>query len=88
MNLAAFCGWKRPSNLKCCMKTIVGIVGAVLIFSGVFLITGMFLLPVLPPVMQPTIKVGSFFYTTNLLGMALGCLAGYASYSATVAKKK
>jgi hypothetical protein len=69
------------------MKVVTGIVGGTLIFVGVFFITGLFLLPLLPTWTHPTLTVGGL-YTNNLLGIALGFVAGLLCYSAAVAKKK
>jgi hypothetical protein len=69
------------------MKLITGIVGGALICVGVFFVTGLFLLPVLPSWAQPTLTVGTMV-TNNLLGVVLGFMAGLLSYSAAVAKPK
>ena len=69
------------------MKVITGVVGGTLISVGVFLITGLFLLPLLPPWTHTSLNMGGL-NTNNLLGVVLGFVAGLVTYSAAMGGKK
>jgi drug/metabolite transporter (DMT)-like permease len=69
------------------IRYLTAIIGALLIFAGVFFICGVFLNPHLPDLFQSYIHIGTFG-TNNLAGIILGLLAAASSFFATLRRKK
>jgi len=69
------------------MRYLTAIIGALLIFAGVFFICGIFITPHLPGFFQSYIHIGSFG-TNNLVGVILGLIAAASSFFATLRIKK
>jgi hypothetical protein len=69
------------------MRYLTAIIGALLIFVGVFFICGIFLTPHLPGFFQSYVHIGSFG-TNNLVGVVLGLIAAASSFFATLKMKK
>jgi predicted permease len=69
------------------MKYVVAIIGAALVFVGVFFLWGAFINPMLPSIFQSYIHIGAFG-TNNLLGVILGLAAAASSFFATLKMKK
>jgi hypothetical protein len=65
------------------VRHTVGIVGALFMFVAVFLLSGIFLLPLLPDALRPSVSIAGIT-TNNLVGLALGAGAAASSYRATV----
>jgi hypothetical protein len=64
------------------MRYITALVGALLIFAGVFILTAI-LVAFLPPIFSATVTIGAF-YTNNIIGVLLGSVAATASFRATL----
>jgi hypothetical protein len=69
------------------LKYIVASLGAVFIFASVFLLWGIIVNPLLPPVFNAYVHVGEFG-TNNWLGAILGLIAASLSFRATLRKQK
>ena len=65
------------------LRHTVGIVGGLFMFAAVFLLSGIFLLPLLPHALRPSVSIAGIT-TNNLVGLALGAAAAASSYRATV----
>jgi hypothetical protein len=68
------------------MRYVTAILGAILIFAGIFLLSAIALV-FLPAVFRTEVHVGGF-YTNNLIGVVLGSLGGSASFRATIRHAK
>jgi len=73
--------------MKSLLTFTVAVIGAVLVFLGVFFVWGAFINPLLPALFQANIHIGQFG-TNNWLGVILGLIAAASSYRATLRLKK
>ena len=69
------------------IRYLTAIIGALLIFAGVFFICGIFITPHLPEIFQSYIPSENFG-TNNIVGVVLGLIAGASSFFATIRMKK
>jgi hypothetical protein len=67
-------------------RYVTAVVGAILIFGGVFLICGIFVTPNLPGYFQSYVHVAAIG-TNNPLGVLLGLAAAVSSFLATLKTK-
>lgn len=65
----------------------VAIIGAALVFIGVFFLWGVFINPLLPGIFQAYVHFG-YLGTNNWLGWVLGSIAATSSFRATLKKQK
>jgi len=73
--------------MKNLLKYVVAVIGAALVFVGVFLIWGAFINPLLPSIFQSYMHIGGFG-TNNFVGVILGIAAAASSFFATLKMKK
>lgn len=73
--------------MKNFVKYAVAVIGAALVFIGVFFVWGAFINPLLPGVFQAYIHIGDFG-TNNWLGVILGLIAAASSFRATLKIQK
>lgn len=68
------------------MRWLVGIIGFVLVFVGVFLSSGLLLAWLFPKALAYQLILGEIS-TNNPVGLVLGLLAGVHSFRASIRKK-
>lgn len=68
------------------MRWLVAILGALLIFVGVFLVSGLALAMIFPQALKYNVGVGSLS-TNNPVGLALGALAAAQSFRASLRRR-
>jgi hypothetical protein len=73
---------QKPVKKKI-LKYAVGVVGAALVFLGVFFVCGAFINPFLPAIFRAYLHLGGIG-TNNWLGVILGSLAAASSFRATL----
>lgn len=73
--------------MKNLVKYAVAVIGAALVFIGVFFVWGAFINPSLPGVFQAYIHIGNFG-TNNWSGAVLGLIAAASSFRATLKMQK
>lgn len=69
--------------MKNFVKSTIALIGAALVFIGVFFVWGVFVNPLLPGMFQVYVHIGDFG-TNNWLGMILGLIAAASSFRATL----
>lgn len=68
-------------------RYITAVVGALLIFGGVFFICGLFVTPNLPEFFQSYVHIGAIG-TNNPLGVLFGLVTAVSSFLATLRMKR
>jgi len=64
-------------------KYFIAISGAILVFTGTWIVIGLLVAPFLPGMLRPTVSLG-IITTNNLLGVIVGGLTASSSFRATL----
>jgi len=67
-------------------RYIVGLVGALIVFVGIFVVVGLFV-SLLPNFLRPVIYIGDFS-TNNIIGVILGVAGAASSFMASVMRRR